>query len=443
MSKNIFKILKPTLTLITVIIFTGCTSMATPKPNIDVTNESKWWKSFKDETLNQLEEQALRDNNSLLAKLYAYEKAKLNVDLSQNALLPNFSASLNGDASRAIDKSDTTTKSFGSSLSISYKVDLFGKLKNAKNAKELEASATVQDYLSARLILSAELARQYYQIAYINESIALTKQNIQHQAKIFDMTKVRYTAGAISKLDLLSSEQSLIKLQTSLDSLEFQKQTAMTSLSILLGIEPNGIFKDLPTHLDTSKIPYIADIRAESLSYRPDMMANELRLKEALVGVDTAKSNFYPSFSLTSSLGTSSNELLNILHNPVGSIGLNILLPFINYNENAINYKISKADYEIAKANFRTSLFNAMKEINDALNANEVYVLKDKKLSRSFESSKEIQNLSSIRYKAGAISMIDFIQIAQNTINAQQSFVDNKYDMLTARIDLFEATGGK
>lgn len=431
------------LLMFLVIIFTGCTSIAAPKPNIDVTNESKWWKSFNDETLNQLEEQALRDNNSLLAKLYAYEKAKLNVDLSTNSMLPNFSANLSGDASRSIDKSDTTTKSFGSSLSISYEADLFGKLKNAKNAKELEASATVQDYLSARLILSAELARQYYQIAYINESIALTKQNIQHQAKIFDMTKVRYTAGAISKLDLLSSEQSLIKLQTSLDSLEFQKQTVMTSLAILLGVEPNVILKDLPIYLDTSKIPPIGMIKADNLSNRPDMIANELRLKESLVGVDTAKSNFYPSFSLSSSIGTSSNELLQVLHNPVGSIGLNILLPFINYNENAINYKISKANYEIAKANFRTSLFTAMKEINDALNANYTYKLKDQKLGRSFESSKEIQNLSSIRYKVGAISMIDFIQIAQNTINAQQSFVDNKYDMFTARIDLFEATGGK
>lgn len=431
------------LLMFLILVLSGCTSIVTPKPHIDTTTESKWWKSFNDENLNRFEEQALRDNNSLLAKLYDYEKARLNVDLSTNSMLPNFSASVNGDASRSIDKSDTTTKSFSSNVKISYEVDLFGKLKNAKSAKELEASATVQDYLSARLLVSAEVARQYYKIAYINESITLSKQNIEHQTKIFDMTQVRYKAGAVSKLDLLSSEQSLITLQASLDELELQKRIAITSLAILLGIQPNSGLNDLPNYLDTSKIPHIGAISAEELSSRPDMMANELRLKEALVGVDTAKSNFYPSFSLTSSLGTSSNELLNILHNPVGSIGLNVLLPFINYNENALHYKISKADYEITKANFRTSLFTAMKEINDALNANEVYVLKNKKLERSFESSKEIQNLSSIRYKAGAISMIDFIQIAQNTINAQQSFLDNKYDMFTARIDLFEATGGK
>jgi NodT family efflux transporter outer membrane factor (OMF) lipoprotein len=431
------------LLMFLILVFSGCTSMATPKPHIDTINESKWWEGFNDQNLNHFEEKALKDNNSLLAKLYSYEKAKLNVDLSINSMLPNFSANLSGDASRAIDKSDTTTKSFGSNLKISYEADLFGKLRNAKSAKELEASASVQDYLSARLVLTAEVARQYFQIAYINESIILTKQNIQHQAKVFDMTKVRYKAGAISKLDLLSSEQSLIKIQASLDSLEFQKQTAITSLCILLGDEPNGISKDLPSYLDINKIPHIAEISADSLSYRPDMIANELRLKEALVGVDVAKSNFYPSFSLTSSVGTSSNELLQILHNPVGSIGLNILLPFINYNENAINYKISKADYEVTKANFRTSLFTAMKEINDALNANETYKLKNQKLSRSFESAKEIQNLSSIRYKFGNISMIDFIQVEQNTISSQQSFMDNKYDMFTSRIDLFEATGGK
>lgn len=431
------------LLMFLILVFSGCTSMATLKPHIDTTNESKWWNSFNDENLNRFEEQALRDNNSLLAKLYDYEKAKLNVDLSTNSMLPNFSASVNGDASRSIDKSDTTTKSFSSNVKISYEVDLFGKLKNAKSAKELEASATVQDYLSARLVVSAEVARQYYKIAYINESITLSKQNIEHQSKIFDMTQVRYKAGAVSKLDLLSSEQSLITLQASLDGLELQKRTAITSLAILLGIQPNGILNDLPNHLDTSKIPHIGLISAEELSSRPDMIANELRLKESLVGVDTAKSNFYPSFSLSSSLGTSSNELLQVLHNPVGSIGLNILLPFINYNENAINYKISKVEYEQSKANFRTSLFTAMKEINDALNANETYTFKNQKLSRSFASSKEIQKLSSIRYKAGSISMIDLLEVTRSTISSEQSFVDNKYDMFTSRIDVFEATGGK
>lgn len=436
-----FKIFISILTL--TLFFSGCTSMVTPKPHIDTANESKWWNSFNDENLNRFEEQALRDNNSLLAKLYAYEKARLNVDLATNSMLPNFSAGVNGDASRSIDKSDTTTKSFSSNIKISYEVDLFGKLKNAKSAKELEASATVQDYLSARLVLSAEVARQYYKIAYINESITLSKQNIEHQSKIFDMTQVRYKAGAVSKLDLLSSEQSLIALQASLDSLELQKQTTITSLAILLGIQPNGILNDLPNHLDSGKVPHIGIISAENLSSRPDMTANELRLKESLVGVDTARSNFYPPFSLTSSIGTSSSDLLNILHDPIGSIGLNILLPFINYNENVINYKISKAEYEQSKANFRTSLFTAMKEINDALSANEAYKLKDQKLVRSFESSKEMQKLSFIRYKAGSISMIDLLEVMRSTIGSEQSFVDNKYDMFTARIDLFEATGGK
>ncbi len=431
------------LLMFLILVFSGCTSMATPKPHIDTTNESKWWNGFNDESLNRFEEQALRDNNSLLAKLYDYEKAKLNVDLSTNAMLPNFSASVNGDASRSIDKSDTTIKSFSSNVKISYEADLFGKLKNAKSAKELEAIATVQDYLSARLVVSAEVARQYYKIAYINESITLSKQNIEHQSKIVDMTQVRYKAGAVSKLDLLSSEQSLITLQASLDGLELQKRTAITSLAILLGTQPNGILNDLPNQLDTSKIPHIGAISAEGLSSRPDMIANELRLKESLTGVDTAKSNFYPSFSLSSSLGTSSNELLQVLHNPVGSIGLNILLPFINYNENAINYKISKVEYEQSKVNFRTSLFTAMKEINDALNANETYTFKNQKLERSFASSKEMQKLSSIRYKAGSISMIDLLEVMRSTISSEQSFVDNKYDMFISRIDVFEATGGK
>ncbi len=442
MLKNIFKILPFTLILALTLFFSGCASLDTPQPKVDVAKELKWWEKFNDRNLNNFEEIALRDNSSLLAKLYNYEKAKLNVDLSQNAMLPNFSAGLSGDASRMIDQSDTTTKSFSSNLNVTYEVDLFGKLRRAKNIKELEATASMQDYLSARLVLASEVAKQYFQIAYINESIKLTRQNIAHQTNILDMAKVRFKAGAISKLDLLTSEQSLLTLSVTVDDLELEKKTAISSLSLLLDIEPQSVLENLPNSLQEVNIPHIGQIPASALSHRPDMMANELRLKEAFVGIDAARSNFYPSFNLTSSIGTSSNDLAQILRDPIGAIGLNILLPFINYNENVINYKISKVEFEKAKADFRTSLFTAMKEINDAAITNETYALKNQKLGFALRSSKEIQQLSLIRYKAGAISMMDFWQVAKSAINSEQSFVDNKYKMFTARIELFVATGG-
>ncbi len=443
MPKNIFKIPTSTLIFALTLFFSGCASLDTPQPKIDVAKELKWWEKFNDNNLNYFEEKALQNNSSLLAKLYNYEKAKLNVDLSTNSMLPNFSASLNGNASRAIDKSDTTTKSFSSNLNVTYEADLFGKLRSAKNIKELEATASMQDYLSARLVLASKVAKHYFQIAYINESIKLTRQNIAYQTNIVDLAKVKFKAGAISKLDLLSSEQSLLTLNATIDNLELEKKTAISSLALLLDIEPQSVLANLPNSLQKVNIPQIGQIPASALSHRPDMIANELRLKEAFVGIDAAKLSFYPTLNLTNSIGTSSNEMLNILRNPVGSIGLNILLPFINYNANAINYKISKVEFEKAKADFRTSLFTAMKEINDAINANEIYALKNKKLEQNLMHSKEMKKLSFIRYKAGAISMSDFMQISQTAINSEQSFLDNKYKMLTARIDLFETTGGK
>lgn len=425
------------------LFFSGCTSMATPKPKVDVTNESKWWEKFNNKNLNNLEEIALRDNSSLLAKLYAYEKAKLNVDLSQNAMLPNFNAGLGGDISRRIDTDVSSIKSFSSNLNVTYEADLFGKLKSAKNIKELEATASMQDYLSARLILASEVAKKYFQIAYLNENITLTKQNIDLQTKIINMAKVRFKAGAISRLDLISSEQSLLALGATLDNLEFEKKTAISSLALLVDREPQSVLENLPNSLLGINIPDVGQIPASALSHRPDMMANELRLKESLIGIDMARSNFYPTFSLTSSIGTSSNDLVKILRDPIGAIGLNILLPFINYNENVINYKISKVEYEKAKADFRTNLFTAMKEIYDALLANETYALKNQKLEQSLMHSEEMKKLSFIRYKAGAISMMDLLQVAKSSVESEQSFLDNKYKMFTARIELFVASGGR
>jgi len=358
-------------------------------------------------------------------------------------MLPIFSGSLQASSSRPLDKSGASTINAGANLAVGYELDLRGKLSATKNIKELEALATEQDLQASKLFIEGEVTKLYWQLAYLSENIYLSQQNINSSTKIVDLIRTRYKAGAASKLDLLMAERSLASQKASYEKLLQTRTEAMHALAIILDIEPAKYTDKIPKRFTLEMLSDIpANIPADTLSNRPDIHAAQMRLEEAGLGIDVAKSSFYPSFNLTGSIGTSSNALAEILQNPIGVLGLNIILPFLNWNENSINLKISKVAFEQAKVEFRQKLYSALKEVEDALSANERYALEGRELRQAYLQAQEAEKLYEIRYRAGASNLKDWLDAGQTARNVQLSYVDNLYRQYVNRVNLYLALGG-
>jgi len=429
------------------LLLSGCASkhIDIPKNNTasNIQNDRQWWESFGQKDLNILVEQALNQNTSLIIASYKLEQAKLNVDLATNSMLPIFSGSLQASSSRPLDKSGASTINAGANLAVGYELDLRGKLSATKNIKELEALATEQDLQASKLFIEGEVTKLYWQLAYLSENIYLSQQNINSSTKIVDLIRTRYKAGAASKLDLLMAERSLASQKASYEKLLQTRTEAMHALAIILDIEPAKYTDKIPKRFTLEMLSDIpANIPADTLSNRPDIHAAQMRLEEAGLGIDVAKSSFYPSFNLTGSIGTSSNALAEILQNPIGVLGLNIILPFLNWNENSINLKISKVAFEQAKVEFRQKLYSALKEVEDALSANERYALEGRELRQAYLQAQEAEKLYEIRYRAGASNLKDWLDAGQTARNVQLSYVDNLYRQYVNRVNLYLALGG-
>ncbi|MDD5406509.1 MAG: TolC family protein [Sulfurovaceae bacterium] len=428
------------------LLFSGCASknISMPTNNTrNIYNDTKWWENFRQADLNLLVENALKQNTSLIIASYKLQQAELNVDLASNSMLPVFSGSLEASSSRPLDKHSASTRSVGANIGVGYELDLRGKLSTIKNIKELEALATEQDLQASKLFIEGEVAKLYWQLAYFNENIYLSRQNIDSSTKIVDLINTRYKAGAVSKLDLLLAERSLASQKASYEKLLQSKAEAMHALAIILDIKPAEYDNKLPDRFPLAPLSNMqANIPADVLSNRPDMHAAQMRLKESGLNIDVAKSNFYPSFNLTGSIGTGSNALAEIFRNPVGVLGLNIILPFLNWNENSINLKISKVAYEQAKVEFRQKLYNALGEVEDALSANEQYALEGEELRQAYLQAQEAEKLYGIRYRAGAASLKDWLDAGETARNTQLSYVENLYRQYINRVDLYLALGG-
>ncbi|WP_417069987.1 efflux transporter outer membrane subunit [Niveibacterium terrae] len=404
--------------------------------------DSPWWKAFGDARLDALIERVLANNNDLAAAGIVVKKAWLQAGLAADKQNPALSASLAASRSRELSHDKTTSSAYSATASVSYEVDLWGRLASARDAAEWEAKASEQDRADTAWALAATTAKLYWQIAWLNQRIELGEQNIAYGQKALAIARGKREAGAISGVDVLQAEQTLASQQASLSDLVQQRVEARNALSILFNAPPGQSFV-VPDRLPEAELPSVeAGLPAALLGRRPDLQAAELRLRETLATGDATRASYYPGFSLTGSLGSSSAALSDLIKNPLGTLGASLSLPFLQWNEMKLSTRVAQADYEKAVISFRQSLYAAMSDVENALSARSQYSAQSAMLQSSFAAAQKIETIYETQYRLGAVPMKTWLDAQQTRREAEVALLANRYQRLVNHVTLIQALGG-
>lgn len=165
-------------------------------------------------------------------------------------------------------------------------------------------------------------------------------------------------------------------------------------------------------------------------------------MREALATVDATRASFYPPVTLTGAVGTASPTLSNILQNPVASLGVGLTLPFLQWNQMQLNIKISKADYEERVVNFRQSLYQAMADVENALSNRTQLGLQAEQLAVSLRAARDAERLYEVRYRAGAVSLKDWLDAQEKRRTAEIARDENGLNRLVNQVTVYRALGG-
>ncbi|GFO59122.1 outer membrane efflux protein [Geomonas silvestris] len=400
-----------------------------------------WWRDFNDPQLSGLIEGALTSNNDLAAAAIKVRRAQLNASLTDTNRTPSVSASGNSSLNHDF-KSGRDTRSSGVTGTVSYELDLWGKLASARDAGRFEAAATEFDRQASALSLIGTTAADYWQLGYLNERIATAQASIGYAEKILDLVNVKYAAGAVSAQDQVQARQTLATQRAELSQLLQQRTEARNALALLFDQAPEHAVAE-PTKLPDGVLPQMAaGLPASVLAQRPDLKAAEQRLRKYLATIDSTRASFYPSFTLTGSLGTASASLLSVLQNPYGTLGAGITLPFVQWNTMQLNVEIAKTDYEEAVVNFRQSLYTALGDVENALSARERYAEQNRELEESLALAKRAEELAEIRYRAGSTALQAWLDTQESRRSAEKSLAENRLNRLKNLMTLYQALGG-
>ena len=235
-----------------------------------------------------------------------------------------------------------------------------------------ELSATEADRQALMLSVLTTAASLYWQLAVQNEQIQNAETNITTAIRTLATIRSRFVAGVVPGVDVAQAESALLAQRTGLTGLKQQRADTRRALGLLLNRPLAGALSSEASALPAAPIPRVQPgLPAELLARRPDIAAAERRLRATLANTTAERAALYPSFNLTSSLGTSSDALLGLLRNPSAALGASLVLPLLQWKNTELKLKVSELQFEAATISFKRQLYAALNEVEDALSARE------------------------------------------------------------------------
>ncbi|MXN31577.1 efflux transporter outer membrane subunit [Delftia sp. CH05] len=412
------------------------------QPSAAAPSPEAWWRAFGDPRLDAWIDMALARNPDLATAGIRVRRAALQAQLAGRALLPQPGGTLSTGASRPLSGSPRSTlETSSATLSVGWELDLFDRLGAQRDAAVFEAQASEQDRQAVALSLAATTASLYWQLALANERLEFARQSLEYTRRTGELVEAQYRSGAVSSLERREARQALAEQQALLSQYTQSRAELRQALNeLLLGAEAPG---GEPQALPTGALPAIAaGLPAELLGRRPDLRAAELRLRASLASSDAATARYYPTLSLTGSLGGSSNSLLDLLANPVAALGASMTLPFLNVGEMRLNTAIARNQHEEAVVNFRKSLYAALAETEKALSARTELASQEQAQQRVMQESAEITRLYEARYRAGQVPLRTWLDAQERSRNAQLALSALHLAQLQNQVTINKVLGG-
>ena len=404
---------------------------------------------FADEQLQALIELALENNRDLRLAALNVERARALYGIQKSELFPVLNAvGAGGKERRSADLispgEPRTVEQYSAGLGIAaWEIDFFGRIRSLKDQALEEYLATDEARRSAQIALVAEVASAYLTLGADRENLELARFTLDTQQAAYDLVKRQYEVGVATELDLRQAQIPVDSARA--DVARFTRTVAQdqNALNLLTG---SSVPEDkLPADLESIEPPkeIFSGLPSAALLNRPDIIAAEHRLKGAYAFIGAARAAFFPRISLTTSIGTASDELSGLFGNHTGtwSFAPQITVPVFDARTWAA-YRVSKAEREILLTRYEKAIQTAFREVADAL---AVQGTLDQQLAAQQSLTNavaETYRLADMRYAKGIDSYLGVLDAQRSLYSAQQVLISLRLVRLVNQVRLYAVLGG-
>ncbi len=405
--------------------------------------QPSWKNVFADERLQHLIELALANNLDLRVALLRVEQSRAQERVSRTDLLPSVSGGGSFTRSHAADRTvDSWSANVGATA---YELDFFGRVRSLNRQALERYFATVEAQRATQITLVAEVGAQYFALLQAEAQAALAEETLAAARQSLALTRAKSDAGAGSELDVRSAEGQVQSAKINLLANRRQAAQSNHALALLLG-------QPLPADLPAGRAfgdgepiaPVAPGLPSDLLQLRPDILRAEHTLKAAQADIAAARAAFFPSISLTGSLGTASAEFEQLLGSETGvwSFMPQIKVPLFNRGRLRAELDAAKLGERIEIANYQRTVQTAFREVADALVAGESYAAELAARAELIAAQRARLDLAQTRFRQGEDAYLNVLVAQQDLYAAEQGRLQARYRWLESRLALYRALGG-
>src|ERR1700731_1200544 len=280
----------------------------------------KWWDVYQDPVLADLIHTALQQNYDVRIAASRVLEAQAQLGITRANQFPSAGVGAdifsqqNGKTSNQFPPYQVNAGQLN--LSVIWNLDFWGKYRRQTEAARAQMLATQWGQRAVISSLVANMATAYFQLRALDSELEIAKRTLASRQQSLELTRVLFTHGSASDLDVSQSEQLVYTASESIPDLERQIEQQENVLSILLGENPRSIPRGRAITEQPAPETVPAGLPSELLERRPDIRQAEENVVAANAQIGVAKAAFFPSFSLTGTGGLESNALNRFLSQP-------------------------------------------------------------------------------------------------------------------------------
>ena len=416
--------------------------------------DDQWWRVFNDPEMNQLVEEALKNNLDIkrataavlevraqLVETRAERFPRVGVEAGVERQQRPIGTSVPGQ-SFSIDRRITT---YDLVLPASFEIDLWGRLARAEEAARANLLQAEENRRTVAQTVVAETVTLYLQMESFERAIDIAQDLVESFRRSLMLVESRYKRGLTSVLDVRQARRVLAGAKATLPSLRQDLGITQQALGVLLGRypetrPPRRQPEDYYQRLD----PVPPGLPSELLLRRPDVRAAEDQLValNALVGV--AKASRFPRIVLTGSFGYTSQDL-DLLFKPeneLWNIAAGLTQPLFDAGQLQAAQRAAEARFQQGVAEYAKTVLTAFAEVEGAFLTREEQLKRREYVVIFLREAREAQRLAETRYARGLVDFLTVLDTQRTRFEAEGDLVDVDFVLFSNRVNLHRALGG-
>jgi len=420
---------------------TGLIDWVEPAP--DRIPSTDWISEFNDPVLTSLVQEAMNANANVRAAAARLAAAEAGAKSGRSGLYPRISASSNATRTEIAEDNFPSNSSFNLGGSVSWEVDMWGRIRDTADASDMEADASNADYAGSRLSVAGLTTQTWFNLTEARLLTDLAKRNVETQERALRLTKRRFDGGVSGSSDFRLARSALANAQATLALRKQNEAATARFLETILRRYPADELKapdDLPT------LPPLlgAGSPTEIFLRRPDLLAAERRMQASGLRVDIAQKNLLPRLTLSGGPSTAGGSIgrLFSLDNLIASITSGLTAPL--FEGGALRAEIARNEAVMAQQieSYADTTLTAYREVEDALDAEDLLRDREQALEVALEEARKAEERLELRFSEGLASILQLLDAQSRRISAEGQLISARKERLANRVRLHLALGG-